>query len=92
MLKYGLKRKRTQFEPEPTDREAYDKEMKALEKELALEVREDMKASRNAPEGTSDAAQGSAKPPVKRERAEASTATTEKETVKKEPSSHADEA
>lgn len=46
MLKYGISRKRTEFEPEPTEREQFDAEIKQLEKVLVKEVREEARAAK----------------------------------------------
>lgn len=45
MLKYGVKPKLAAFEPEPTEREVFDAEMKELRKVLTAEVRSEVKAA-----------------------------------------------
>lgn len=76
MLKYGVKRKRAEFVPEATEREAYDQEMKSLETILAAEVRQSVRAERvTQPQSTgadpTEARSEPALPPARKERAEA---------------------
>ncbi|CCW67148.1 unnamed protein product [Phytomonas sp. Hart1] len=45
MLKYGIKRKLTEFVPQPTEREAYEAELKSLERMIGDELRQKKKAT-----------------------------------------------
>ncbi|CCW59877.1 unnamed protein product [Phytomonas sp. EM1] len=51
MLKYGIKRKRTEFVPEPTEREAFNAELKSLEKIIGDELRQEKRTAKEKDAG-----------------------------------------
>lgn len=93
MLKYGVKRRRAEFVPEETERELYNREIKALEKALIAEVREEFqtKKERLPDAADRDDAARDTKPIALKEEVNPPDSEAEPPSVKREPTPHSGE-